>query len=104
VLAVTKTRIDEPLAARDLTRQEAESLTMLARHAVAMPGADRIRLSHALQIASKRAGKDGAGPNLRFGVHALRWRLCTASGGPAHHPGRKKTGWKPDRLRTIPLR
>jgi DNA-binding winged helix-turn-helix (wHTH) protein len=85
--AVLRPRIDELLKTPDLTRQEAESLTMLARHAVAMPGADRIRLSQALRIASELAGKDGAGPNLRFGVHTLRWRLCLASGrsdcGPA---------------------
>ncbi len=73
-------RIDELLATPDMTRSEAQSLTLLARHAAAMSGADRARLNRALQVASELAGKDGAGPSLRFGVHTLRWRLCIAAG------------------------
>lgn len=71
-------RIDALLGTRDLGRLEAEGLTFLARHATAMPGADPARLKRALAIASAMAEQDGAGPNLRFGVHVLRWRLCMA--------------------------
>jgi DNA-binding winged helix-turn-helix (wHTH) protein/tetratricopeptide (TPR) repeat protein len=73
-----KPRIDELLATPELTLDEAVSLTLLARHATAMPGADPARLRRALTIASELATKDGAGPGLRFGVHLLRWRLCVA--------------------------
>ncbi len=80
-------RIDELLTLPDINRQEAESLTLLARHAAAMPGADRERLNRALRITAEMAGKEGPGPGLRFGVHTLRWRLCMGEGrndcGPA---------------------
>jgi hypothetical protein len=73
-------RIDALLATPDLSAQEATSLAFLARHATAMHGADRKRLERALQIASTIAAQDGAGPQLRFGVHVLRWRLCHMEG------------------------
>lgn len=73
-------RIDELLANNNLGRLEAEGLAFLARHATAMPGADLQRLERALAITSEMAKRDGAGPNLHFGVHMLRWRLCAAKG------------------------
>ena len=36
------------------------------------------RLQRALARAAALAERGGAGPNLRFGVHVLRWRLCRA--------------------------
>ncbi|TXH65311.1 MAG: hypothetical protein E6Q88_14060 [Lysobacteraceae bacterium] len=74
-------RIDELLANEHLGRLEAEGLAFLARHATAMPGADLQRLERALAVTTDMAKKDGAGPNLRFGVHVLRWRLCKRKGG-----------------------
>ena len=73
-------RIDALLATPDLTAREAASLAFLARHATTMLGADRKRLQHAWRVASTIATRDGAGPQLRFGVHVLRWRLCHVEG------------------------
>lgn len=73
-------RIAELLATADLDRREAESLTLLARHAAALPGADIPQLQRALTRAEAMATLDGAGPGLRFGVHMLRWRLCRRAG------------------------
>jgi DNA-binding winged helix-turn-helix (wHTH) protein len=73
-------RFDALLATPALTRQEAESLALLARHATAMPGADRQRLQRALGVVEQIAARDGAGPTLRTGVHLLRWRLCATAG------------------------
>lgn len=73
-------RLDALLATPNLGRLDAEGLVFLARHATGMPGADRDRLHRALSIASALAARDGAGPNLRFGVHVLRWRLCRSEG------------------------
>lgn len=73
-------RIDTLLATPELTRQEAESLALLARYATSMPGADRERLQRALGIVEQIAARDGAGPTLRAGVHLLRWRLCATAG------------------------
>jgi DNA-binding winged helix-turn-helix (wHTH) protein/tetratricopeptide (TPR) repeat protein len=75
-----KPRIDELLATSELYREEAAALTLLARHATTMPGADVERLRKALEKTSAMAALDGAGPDLRFGVHVLRWRLCAAEG------------------------
>jgi DNA-binding winged helix-turn-helix (wHTH) protein len=77
---VLRPRIDQLLATTDITRQEAESLAFLARHATSMPGADAARLRRALEVTSGIAKRDGAGPGLRFGVHVLRWRLCAHEG------------------------
>jgi DNA-binding winged helix-turn-helix (wHTH) protein len=73
-------RLDALLATPALTRQEAESLALLARHATSMPGADRQRLQRALAVVERIAVRDGAGPTLRTGVHLLRWRLCAIDG------------------------
>jgi hypothetical protein len=73
-------RIDTLLATPELSREEAESLALLARHATAMPDADHERLQRALRVVEPIAARDGAGPTLRTGVHLLRWRLCAASG------------------------
>jgi DNA-binding winged helix-turn-helix (wHTH) protein/tetratricopeptide (TPR) repeat protein len=80
--SVLKPRIDVLIATDDLTRQEAESLAALARHAVSMPGADRRSLQRALAATEAISRKDGAGSGLRLGVHLLRWRLCTTSRSP----------------------
>lgn len=89
-------RIDALIATPELTRQEAESLALLARHATAMPGADRARLQRALNVVEQIAARDGAGPTLRTGVHLLRWRLCATAGrndcGPVLPP------WAPEEL------
>jgi len=74
-------RIEQLIATPDLSRQEAESLALLSRHAVSMPGADRSRLRSALRLVETIAAKDGAGPTLRTGTHLLRWRLCASLGG-----------------------
>ncbi len=73
-------RIDALLATPDLSREEAESLALLTRHATAMPGADHERLQRALRVVEPIAVRDGAGPTLRTGVHLLRWRLCATVG------------------------
>ncbi len=74
-------RIDALLALPMPTREEAESLALLARHASALPGADADRLNKALARADSLAQRDGAGPRLRLGVHLLRWRLCARTAG-----------------------
>lgn len=89
-------RIDELLQIRDIGRLEAEGLAFLARHATAMPGADLDRLKRALAITSAMAEKDGAGPNLRFGVHLLRWRLCAATAAAVENCGPVLPPWALD--------
>jgi DNA-binding winged helix-turn-helix (wHTH) protein len=73
-----KPRIEALSSASKLGRLEAEALAFLARHATEMPGADFVLLQRALDRTSALAGRDGAGPNLRFGTHVLNWRLCRA--------------------------
>lgn len=73
---MVRPRIEALLAPPDLGRLDAEALAFLARHATAMPGADPALLQRALARTSALSERDGAGPNLRFGVHVLRWRLC----------------------------
>jgi DNA-binding winged helix-turn-helix (wHTH) protein len=69
-------RIEALVSTEEPTRQEAESLAFLARHAVELPGADQALLRQALARAETISELDGAGPALRSGVHILRWRLC----------------------------
>ncbi len=73
-------RIDALLGTRDLTLREAESLALLARHAVGLAGTDQSRLTRALAIVEAIARRDGAGIELQTGTHLLRWRLCAAAG------------------------
>lgn len=75
---MVRPRIEALLATPDLGRLDAEALAFLARHATEMPGADLALLKRALARTSALSERDGAGPNLRFGVHVLRWRLCRA--------------------------
>ncbi len=79
-------RIDALLALPAPTREEAESLALLARHASALPGVDPERLTRALTRADNLAKLDGAGPRLRLGVHLLRWRLCARNAGAGCGP------------------
>jgi DNA-binding winged helix-turn-helix (wHTH) protein len=89
-------RIAALLAADDLDRREAESLTLLARHATALPAADTAQLRRALARTEAIAGLDGAGPTLRFGVHMLRWRLCKREG--RQDCGSSLPEWAPEDL------
>lgn len=73
---MVRPRIEALLAMPNLGRLDAEALAFLARHATAMPGVDGALLQRALARTSALSELDGAGPNLRFGVHVLRWRLC----------------------------
>ncbi len=77
--SVLRPRIEALLALSVPTREEADSMTLLARHAAAMRGADRALLERALVQSAAIAARDGAGPRLRLGVHLLRWRLCALS-------------------------
>jgi hypothetical protein len=75
-----KPRIEALLATPQLNRKEAESLTLLSRHATGMPGADPAVLRKALGRAQEMLRLPGASNTLRFGVHVLTWRLCRAEG------------------------
>jgi hypothetical protein len=66
------------LALDDPLPQEIESLLLLSRHAVGLPGADAQQLQRALARGEAASKLDGAGPTLQFGVYMLRWRLCVA--------------------------
>lgn len=59
-----QSRIDALLAIREPSRQEAEALALMARHAVGLPGADPRRLQAARQIVERIAARDGAGPGV----------------------------------------
>lgn len=74
-------RIDALLAIRDPSRQEAEALALMARHAAGLPDADPRRLQAALRIVDRTAARDGAGPGLRLGADLLRDALCGSSPG-----------------------
>jgi DNA-binding winged helix-turn-helix (wHTH) protein len=74
--SVLRPRLEALLALSEPTREEADSMTLLARHAAAMRGADRALLERVLGQSAAIAARDGAGPRLRLGVHLLRWRLC----------------------------
>lgn len=71
-------RIEALLVTKDPTLGELTSLTVLARHAVDMPGADRTRLRQAADLAARSARLDGADATLLLGTHLLEWRLCRA--------------------------
>jgi DNA-binding winged helix-turn-helix (wHTH) protein len=73
-------RIAALLAQERPLPQEVESMLLLSRHAVGLPGADTRQLQRALSQGESLSKLDGAGPTLRFGVHMLRWRLCAAEG------------------------
>ncbi len=87
--SVLRPRIEALLGLAVPTREEADSLTLLARHATALRGADRALLERALAWSAAIAARDGAGPRLRSGAHLLRWRLCALAGrdcGPVLPP------------------
>lgn len=69
-------RLRALVALEDASAQELESMLTLARHASDLADADLRLLHDALALGKAAAALDGAGPTLRFGVHALRWRLC----------------------------
>ena len=91
-------RIDALLAIRDPSRQEAEALALMTRHAVGLPGADPRRLRAALGVVDRIAARDGAGPGLRLGADLLRDALCGTAAGRRCAP-RGLPDWAPeDRL------
>lgn len=72
-------RVDALLAIREPSRQEAEALALMTRHAVGLPGADPRRLQAARLVVDRVAALDGAGPGLRLGAELLRGTLCEAA-------------------------
>lgn len=72
-------RVDALLAIREPSRQEAEALALMTRHAVGLPGADPRRLQAARRVVDRVAALDGAGPGLRLGAELLRGTLCEAA-------------------------
>jgi DNA-binding winged helix-turn-helix (wHTH) protein len=72
-------RIAQILAHQDASPQEIDSMLLLARHSTDLPEATGELLQQALDRGYHASRLDGAGPSLRFGVHLLRWRLCTKS-------------------------
>jgi DNA-binding winged helix-turn-helix (wHTH) protein len=93
---ILRPRIQALLALPDRSRYETEMMTLLARHAVGMPGADVKLLEHVLTQAQAVSRLKGAGPGIRFGVHMLAWRLCAMHGGEC---GPVLPAWAPeDRL------
>ena len=72
-------RVDALLAIREPSRQEAEALALMTRHAVDLPGADPRRLQAARRVVDRVAMLDGAGPGLRLGAELLRGTLCDAA-------------------------
>lgn len=76
-------RIDALLAIREPSRQEAEALALMTRHAMGLPGADPRRLQAARRVVDRVAALDGAGPGLRLGSELLRVDRCAphADGG-----------------------
>ncbi len=71
-------RIDALLAIREPSRQEAEALALMTRHAVGLPGADPRRLQAARRVVDRVAALDGAGPGLRLGAELLRAGRCAS--------------------------
>lgn len=95
-------RIDALLAIREPSRQEAEALALMARHAVGLPGADPRRLQAARQIIERIAARDGAGPGLRLGADLLRGALCGAGAGQ-RCAARALPEWAPEDLLAVRL-
>ncbi len=57
-------------------RQDAETLSLLARYSRTLPGADDRVLARADAVVQRMAGLDGAGPGLRLGAYLLRQPPC----------------------------
>lgn len=57
-------------------RQDAETLSLLARYARTLPGADDRVLARADAVVQRMAGLDGAGPGLRLGAYLLQQAPC----------------------------
>lgn len=85
-------RIDALLAIREPSRQEAEALALMTRHAMGLPGADARRLQAARRVVDRVAGLDGAGPGLRLGSELLRIAHC-ASGADGRCAARTLPDW-----------
>lgn len=90
------------LAIREPSRQEAEALALMARHAVGLPGADPRRLQAARQIVERIAARDGAGPGLRLGAELLRGALC-GTGAGERCAARALPDWAPEDLLAVRL-
>lgn len=76
-------RLDALLAIPEPSRQEAEALALIARHAARLPGADPALLTAAADTVDRVAALDGAGPTLRLGATLLHEAVCQTRGGTA---------------------
>jgi hypothetical protein len=79
--ALLRPRLRALLSRSEVTRQEVETLTLIAGIAARLPEADDAMLSQASQLASQSASLDGAGPRVRLGAALLRDALCVRSPG-----------------------
>ncbi|WP_397574173.1 hypothetical protein, partial [Silanimonas sp.] len=79
--ALLRPRLRALLSQPEVTRQEVETLTLIAGLAARLPEADDAMLSQASQLASQSASLDGAGPRVRLGAALLRDALCVRSPG-----------------------
>jgi DNA-binding winged helix-turn-helix (wHTH) protein/tetratricopeptide (TPR) repeat protein len=96
---VLQPRVDALLRLRAPSRQEAEALALMTRHAVGLPGLDPRRLQAARQAVDRVAALDGAGPALRLGADLLRGTRCGESVVDGDCPPRALPDWaREDRL------
>lgn len=87
-------RLDVLLAIREPSRQEAEALALIARHAARLPGADPALLAAAADTVDRVAALDGAGPTLRLGATLLHDALCQTRGGPSCARAAADVAWR----------
>jgi hypothetical protein len=96
---VLQPRVDALSRLRAPSRQEAEALALMTRHAVGLPGVDPRRLQAARQVVDRVAALDGAGPALRLGADLLRGARCGESVVDGDCPPRALPDWaREDRL------
>lgn len=87
-------RLDALLAIPEPSRQEAEALALIARHAARLPGADPAQLAAATARVDRVAALDGAGPTLRLGATLLHEARCQTRGGPACVRSAAAAAWR----------
>lgn len=96
---VLQPRVDALLRLRAPSRQEAEALALMTRHAVGLPGVDPRRLQAARQVVDRVSALDGAGPALRLGADLLRGTPCGESVVDGDCPPHALPDWaREDRL------